>query len=126
MQRFASVVFLILLLCGCRSSPDNEYVIEVSGHRGLPFRGTYLVVGHDGKSSAETVTGVTPARYKVRGRMVSGSFQKQTEKGHLRASIYWNKTLIAEADTSADYGSVLIATPGVRAAPDTAGGAEKP
>jgi hypothetical protein len=118
-------MLFLVLLSGCRSSPENEYVIEVSGHRGLQFRGTYLVVTSDGKSSAQTVTGVTPARYKVRGRVVSGSFQKQTEKGHLRASIFWNETLIAEADTAADFGSVLVATPGVRAIPDKPDGAER-
>ena len=90
MKKLISVILLVCIVgsifmgCGSPFLTDSEFQIKVSGTTGLKFSGNYMVVTSSGKSASQSVDGVVPTQYSVKGSIVSAVFQKQVEGGTLK------------------------------------------
>lgn len=95
-----------------RADPTEDFEVLVTGTPGIRFNGAILVVNARGQSTTESHDGITPARYRARGAIVSVSFQKQ-QPGDDVLSIYIERgnDTVAKASTQAEYGVVAVATP---------------
>ncbi len=89
-------------------SPD--FVVRVSGTEGLRFSGSIMTVAGNGQSVSQSIEGRVPAEYPLSARLVSVSFQKQTEQGAMKVQIMKGPAVKAESETSASYGVVTAAT----------------
>ena len=110
-----AIVVTIIIIAGAGNgsgvlSGDENYTIKVSGTADLEFSGHYMVVNSDLTEGSKSVDGVVPAQYSVSGTIISCVFQKQVESGTLRVEILKSGQVVAESDTSADYGVVSVAT----------------
>ena len=75
---------------------------QVGGSRGLNYTGTVEVDG-----SSRSVEGTTPDKVTIDSEgQVSGTFQKEQEKGQLRVSLYYKGTTVA--DTLVSTGSASL------------------
>jgi hypothetical protein len=69
-----------------RESDQHEFAISISGDPGVPFLGSYRVIRSD-STSLQPVDGLTPARIRVRGVVVSAEIQKRQAGGKLEVRI---------------------------------------
>ncbi len=104
------IVGLIFIGCDSNLGEDENYIIKVSGTSGLEFSGSYMAVTSDGDSVSKSVDGVVPTQYSLSGTIISCSFQKQVEAGTLKVEILKGGQVVAESDTTAAYGVVIVAT----------------
>ncbi len=103
------IASLVIGQCASTLQPD-DFTIRVSGTAGLQFNGSYGVTNSDGSSTSQTVDGTVPTEYQVTGTIVSVVFQKQTEAGTLKVQIIKDGEVVKEAETTAAYGVVSVAT----------------
>jgi len=89
---------------------DTEFQIKVSGTNGLAFSGAYMVLTTGGQSTSQSVDGIVPTEYTVKGDIVSANFQKQSEGGTLIAEIIKSGEVVNSSTTTASYGVVSVAT----------------
>ncbi len=102
-----TIIFFVVICCQRESS--NDFTIKVYTYE--KFTGNYLVMQPDGQSISKSVEGRGNAQYKVKGSMVSCSFQKSEEgSSSLRVEIYKNDKSIKSEVTEASYGVVTIAS----------------
>ena len=114
-----SLIFVFLLVCiiafvGCSGTPIKieSYTIKVSGTNGLRFAGNYGGVVPGGAKAEQSVEGVVPAEYVVKGpsdTIVYCSFVKQVEAGTLNVQIFKNGQVITQSGTADPFGSVILA-----------------
>jgi hypothetical protein len=89
----------------------QAFTIKLTGTEGTAFSGSYMAFSADGKSTSTTVAGKVPAQYRIEGAIASVSFQKQSDDmATLRVEILKGQEVAAEANTSAPYGVVSVAT----------------
>lgn len=104
------IVFLAVALSGCAGIGDSEFTIRVSGSDGMIFSGAYALTTSAGGSISQSVEGTAPAQYRVKGNIVSATFQKQNPNGVLTVEILKNGQVVSQSTTSAAYGVVSVAT----------------
>ncbi len=89
---------------------SSDFTVKVTGTSGLEFSGAYMATTPTGKSTSKSVDGVVPAQYKITANIVSVNFQKKTEGGILKVQIIRGGKVVAESETSAEYGVASVAT----------------
>ncbi len=117
-----NLILIVLLVCiiafvGCTtvktSAQAVTYTIEISGTNGLAFAGNYGGITFEGETVTQSVTGVVPAEYTVKGIsdiIVYCSFVKQSKAGTLNIFIYKDGQLATQGGTADPFGSVILAT----------------
>ncbi len=89
---------------------ESDYIIHVKGTEGAKFSGSYMIMRPDGSSTQKSVEGVIPTEFKMRGSLISASFQKQGKNGTLIVEIARGGRIVNQSDTNAAYGVVSVAT----------------
>ncbi len=115
MLRRLGVGVLVVLLCGSLSAcmlADKEFTISVVANSNLPWSGSYMVVTAAGGSTSHSVDHVGSWQTTVKGTIVSLCFQKAWADGTLRVQILEGGRVVAESETTAEYGVVSAATGG--------------
>lgn len=107
---FLLVLVGFFVLAGCSGLAESSFTIEVSGTSRLEFSGNYMTVTAGGDSTGKSVDGTVPARYTIKGSIVSCVFQKQSEHGSLKVRILKDGRVVSESESSAAYGVVSAAT----------------
>lgn len=123
-MRLLAVIVSALVIAGCDSNTgpalgsvaklaagvESDFTILVSGTPGTKFIGGYMLMQADGSNTHKSVEGKTPSEYKMRGTMISTSFQKQSTKGELVVTVHRDGKEVSQSDTTAAYGVVSVAT----------------
>lgn len=99
----AALFCALSLAVGACLPESHDFTIRVTGSKGVKFSGSYMVIG-DGKSVSKSVENTVPTEYRVKGQIVSVSFQKQIALGKLGVEILRGGQSVANAETTAEYG----------------------
>jgi len=114
-KRLGITLLLAVLVCASASAcvmVNREFTIKVAANPNLPWSGSYLVMTAGGESVSRSVNGIGPWEVVVKGTIVSVFFQKSRTDGLLRVQILEGGRVAAEAETTAEYGVVTVATGG--------------
>ena len=116
-----SLIFIFLSVCiiafaGCdlvQTSVKTSYTIKVFGNDGLAFAGNFGGITPEGGTVTQSVEGVLPVEYIVKGTrdtIIFCSFVKRSEIGTLNVQIFKGGQLLAQSGTTDPFGSVTLAT----------------
>lgn len=88
---------------------DKTFRIDVEGDKGLKFQGNYGCVQNDGKSSQQSVEGVTPASYSCNGMAAVAVFSKASQGSEtIKVDIVVNGNVVNSGSSSAPFGGVNV------------------
>ena len=110
----AVLAFLVTLAgCSAGGQTDNAgnitYTIRLTTLSGIQaFSGTMMVTRADGQIETTSVEGLAPRNYTVKGIQVDVTFSKESTMGYLKVEILNGRTLLAEGDTSAAFGTIWV------------------
>jgi len=76
----------IALLWTCQGASATDFLVEISGARGVRVGGTCLLVGPD-KTASYTPSGIVPLRLQFSGELISCAIQRKAGAGTLKISI---------------------------------------
>jgi len=89
--------------------PFIGFYVDITGTNGIRFTGSCLVVDSKGSSSSQDAAGTVPIKIQLKpGNIASCALQKQGTAGQLTVKLMYNDTIIADGDTSAEYGVVTV------------------
>jgi hypothetical protein len=89
---------------------ESQFTIRLSGTPGLKFNGVYAATLSNGSSTSQSVEGIIPTEYTVTAKVVSITFSKEAVRGTLHVDILKENSVIKSAETSTNYGNVMIVT----------------
>ena len=108
-----AALLLTMAGCGGGSQTDAEgnvtYSIRLTTISGTQtYSGTIMVTRADGQIETSDVEGVAPRTYTVKGVQVDLVFSKESSMGYLKVELLNGRTVVAEGDTSAAFGTIWV------------------
>lgn len=104
-------ILLTFILSGCSATePESEFTVRLSGTTGMHVKGAYVLTTPEGTSTSKSAEIILPYELKIKGNILSVTYQKYTEEGQLSLELLKNGNVVSLKDTSAAYGVVIAGT----------------
>ena len=102
------VATAIALLWTCHNASATDFLVEISGARGVRVGGTCLLIGPD-KTASYIRSGTVPLRLEFSGELISCAIQRKVGAGALKILIKAaSGRVVAESSLGQPFG-ILIA-----------------
>lgn len=104
---FLLMMLLTLLVSGCgEPEAQSEFTVKLSGTPGMQIKGAYILTTPDGTSRSTFPEIVLPQEFKIKGTVLSVSYQKTTEEGELDLEVLKDGNVVSHSTTSAPLGLI--------------------